>query len=519
MSTQSHWKHTWPCAQVFGDFLCTNRETVDGKIVLEIGAGATGVAGLTAAKLGAERVWMTDHPSLEDALSTLRENIEINGVSSNCSVSGLDWDSRESVSNCISLIGDRLDVILASDVFFDPTTFRPLVDTFVQLLTEYEHSVIWFAYQHRDDNWTLSPYLSKYPFLRSQLIKRVETGKETIDIFKMSRDKGLYAGIEGGATGSKLVIIDADTNRRYLASSQGTNFFLTDYTVVCSRIATWIKKVFSDESLDLGRLQALGLGLSGAEDEDFNRKFCDHFIREYGSDVTKNFYLTSDAVMTLLANFPAEENGIVLIAGTGSSCRMKRKDGEILGAGGWGHQIGDGGSAFWIAREAIQLLFDTEDGFENTFNTDVIKQLLFDHYSIQDKTRILDYLYSKFEKHTVAGFTVSLAKRTDDPAIAEVFRRAGEILGKHVRVVAKHLEEGDRRTLHIVQIGGVFQSWDALQKGFISALIGSGVQKVIMYEPSDSPAVGAAVLGAQKHNGIYLEQNVEKKKIREIEIL
>lgn len=36
-----------------------------GKIILEIGAGATGVCGLVCAKLRARKVWMTDHPNLE----------------------------------------------------------------------------------------------------------------------------------------------------------------------------------------------------------------------------------------------------------------------------------------------------------------------------------------------------------------------------------------------------------------------------------------------------------------------
>ncbi|EGT38300.1 hypothetical protein CAEBREN_32623 [Caenorhabditis brenneri] len=517
MSTQNHWKHTWPCAQVFGDFLCSNREAIADKMVLEIGAGATGVCGLAAAKLGAHRVWMTDHPSLVDALQTLQENIDANGVAACCSVTGLDWDSRASVTQIIDLIGDRLDLIVASDVFFDPSTFRPLVDTLAQLLIKYEHAVVWFAYQQRDDNWTCAPALAKYPFLQTTLAKRVETDNQTIDIFTMIRRQpiGLYAGIEGGATGSKLVVIDADNDRRLLSTAEGTNFFLTDYTVVCKRIADWITQVFREEKLEISQLKALGLGLSGAEDEEFNKKFVDHFRKNYGH-ITDNFYLMSDSVMTVLANFPGEENGIVLIAGTGSSCRMKRKDGVIVGAGGWGHQIGDGGSAFWIAREAIQMLFDAEDGFVPYYNTNVIKQLLFAHYNINDKTRILDYLYSKFEKHKIADFTVSLATRTDDPAIAEVFRRAGDILGRHVVVVSRQLPEEDRKVLHIVEIGGVFQSWPAIQQGFMNAFHESGVEKLMMYEPCDSPAVGAAVLAAKEHKAIYLQQNTAKKVSREI---
>lgn len=104
------------------------------------------------------------------------------------------------------------------------------------------------------------------------------------------------------------------------------------------------------------------MGLSGAEDSRLNAKLVDYLLQHHG-DVSAHCNLVSDAVSCIAASFrsgnlvfscsfQASEilGGLVLIAGTGSSCRMLSENGEQHGVGGWGHMIGDGGSGYWIAN-------------------------------------------------------------------------------------------------------------------------------------------------------------------------
>lgn len=72
------------------------------------------------------------------------------------------------------------------------------------------------------------------------------------------------------------------------------------------------------------------------------------------------FSLSGLHLVTLYLSLPERRRifigGVVLVAGTGSACRLLKADGSVYGVGGWGHQIGDGGSAYWISRRYYMLI-------------------------------------------------------------------------------------------------------------------------------------------------------------------
>lgn len=105
--------YVWPCAVVLAQYLWARRGSLPGKRVLEVGAGVS-LPGMLAAKCGAE-VMLSDSEELPRCLQSCRRSCLLNGLP-HVPVLGLTW-GRVS-PELLSL--PPVDIILGSDVFFDP---------------------------------------------------------------------------------------------------------------------------------------------------------------------------------------------------------------------------------------------------------------------------------------------------------------------------------------------------------------------------------------------------------------
>lgn len=73
--------------------------------------------------------------------------------------------------------------------------------------------------------------------------------------------------------------------------------------------------------------------------------------------------VTTDGAIAMEAAFPGGKPGIVVMAGSGSIVYARGEHGGMLQrAGGLGWRIGDEGSGYWLAREALAVVGRARDG-------------------------------------------------------------------------------------------------------------------------------------------------------------
>ncbi|XP_036364615.1 N-acetyl-D-glucosamine kinase isoform X2 [Octopus sinensis] len=218
-----------------------------------------------------------------------------------------------------------------------------------------------------------------------------------------------FAGIEGGATQSKAILLDANGKILAEADGPGTNQYLIGLDECLKRVECMISELKEKAGLkpDL-KLKSLGLSLSGGDELEIQQELKSRFTKNY-SHLSEGLYCCSDTECAFYT--VSDKGGVILIAGTGSNCQLINSDGSQHRCGGWGHLIGDEGSAYWISLLAIKTIYDHEDNFVLCpYDISYTKEAIFRHFKISNKAQLLDYLYPKFEKANIARLCLEIVK-------------------------------------------------------------------------------------------------------------
>jgi N-acetylglucosamine kinase-like BadF-type ATPase len=199
--------------------------------------------------------------------------------------------------------------------------------------------------------------------------------------------------------------------------------------------------------------------------------------------------VTGDAIAALYAGNPAG-CGVVLIAGTGSIAFGRNEEGAERRAGGWGHLIGDEGSAVWIGLEGLRAAAHQADGrgAPTAITAHVLREL-----GVGTFMETLAFLYGKAHPSpaVLAGARAVARAASENDAIAvSIIRRGAHALARAASVVAAALtlEEGP-----LYLAGGAFESLPSLERAVRSELLAM-LPRASVEAVREEPAMGAARL-------------------------
>ncbi|HEX5501581.1 MAG TPA: BadF/BadG/BcrA/BcrD ATPase family protein [Thermomicrobiales bacterium] len=245
-----------------------------------------------------------------------------------------------------------------------------------------------------------------------------------------------------------------------------------------------------------GRVAAIGLGLTGYHAGGPDLPALAVLVREVlapGRLVAVGDYVTN------LAGASGGRPGVAVIAGGGSVAYGRATDGREALVGGYGHLLGDEGSAYDIGRQALRAALRAADGRDApTALRDAVPAAL----GVAAPRDLLDVVYRPaFGRERVAALAplVAEAARAGDATAARIMAGAGEELaGLALACVCRLGAPGE--AVAVYPTGGVFAA-GAVLDGPFRAAVRAGWPAARVAAPAYPPVVGALILARRAAGG------------------
>jgi N-acetylglucosamine kinase-like BadF-type ATPase len=307
----------------------------------------------------------------------------------------------------------------------------------------------------------------------------------------------LLLGVDGGGT-STVAWLAAPGGRVLGRGLAGPSNAKAVGTVLArDALQSAIEGAFEDAGIPPAPADVACFGLAGFGRPEDQRELA---AWNKGLGWAQRLLTVTDGDLVVAAGTP-EGWGVGVIAGTGSIAVGRAPDGRTSRAGGWGHLIGDEGSAYAVALEALRLVARRADGRETSRAGDVLTDRLCRALGVDAPAGVVSVLYSPdFGRTQIAALAPEvLAAADDDPDVStRILRPAGRALAEQVSAVARALGWASG-PLALATAGGFLLAAPAVALSMVNALVAGGYQ--VAATPVPEPVLGALLLAERATNG------------------
>jgi N-acetylglucosamine kinase-like BadF-type ATPase len=270
----------------------------------------------------------------------------------------------------------------------------------------------------------------------------------------------LFAAIDGGGTGTRLVVVDAEGLEVLRLQGGTSNAAVAGHAAAGEVLAALLGDAISRVPTGT-RFAAAWLGLSGGARMDDQRRL-EPYVRSFAGTIR----MTNDADLVLSA-LPGNA-GVAVVAGTGSIAFGQNRDGGRARAGGWGHLFSDEGSGFDLARRMLAAYAAEVDG---RGPATTLTHRLTSHFALAEPHDLVSHVYAPgWAKADTAnlGRLVLEEAAAGDRVAQDILHRATSDLAGLVAAVGHGLGFVDG--LPMAMTGSLLVHAEAVRSGLLEAL-------------------------------------------------
>jgi N-acetylglucosamine kinase-like BadF-type ATPase len=301
-------------------------------------------------------------------------------------------------------------------------------------------------------------------------------------------------GIDGGGTTTRAAVLDRSGQLRGVGRGGPSNYDDVGEEGARENIDEAVREAQAQAGLEERPFAAAFLGLAGIVSEE-DRTVVRRIAQTLELAAPEHVGAGHDA-RAALAGALNGRPGVVLIAGTGSSCYGRTVTGESWMAGGWGALLADEGSGYWLGVEAMTAAVRAHDG---RGPETVLRRRVEEYLELEDLNKIMHRVYvdglSRTETAALAPLVFEAARAGDEGAQALLRRGAGE-LAASVQAVAERLGMAGNG-FELARVGGLWQA-GAVYAGPFEAAVRERLPRCQFVPTELPPTLGAGLLALRK---------------------
>lgn len=246
----------------------------------------------------------------------------------------------------------------------------------------------------------------------------------------------LYLGLDGGASQIGVALVN---NQGKVVHEQtvelGANHHELGVAQVVENIEQAVQEVIATIQVPPPVVFDYAyLGLSGVNFPSDIQTLVDALkYSPLNSIFGRGFTVINDSQLALKAGLPETDQGMVLLAGTGSNCVGLTNQGRLFQSGGWDHILADEGSGYDIGLRTLKAVTRSLDGRGEATK---LSQAVMQHLQVHNLEQLHDLVYRQY---TTKKAIATLAKLTERPA-EEADHVAQSILNHSVNELLKMVD-------------------------------------------------------------------------------
>jgi len=317
----------------------------------------------------------------------------------------------------------------------------------------------------------------------------------------------LFIGIDGGGTNTAGVACNEEGEILAFSLADSTNYHNVGLENAFKILEKLVISLLSQSGFHEADGVFYGLaGIDSKKDKEMMRSVLKRIprVKEFtlGNDTENVYYSTTFG-----------KPGIVVISGTGSNVFGRNAKGEEWRAGDHGHALGDQGSAYYIAIEALRAAMKSYDGRGEKTE---LERLFCSLYGVDNLGELPSVFYSlKQDVSEIASLAkhVDTLAQTGDAVSKRILENAAEELVCGVKAVARALRLNEERSFIVGGAGGVLLGskivWENFKKRVVEEFPYAFIKGVL---PSWACSLGGVVYYLQKTGFEITDSKFEKMK-------